>query len=171
MVDASDLKKCPGPLCNGALRPKSEFNRNRTRPSGIQAICRSCQQSRELVWRDDNREKYNAKRSAWLRAHPAQRALDKQNRLDRLAQAPGGEFDWSRADYQQRIAEYNFLCAYCSGPYQALDHVLPVSRGGGNEAANIVPACIKCNTSKGRKTLAEWHPESRWYNRRKKIAK
>lgn len=49
-------------------------------------------------------------------------------------------------------------CAYCGdidGPFQ-YDHLFPVSRGGSDEATNLVLACMPCNMAKGSKTLAEW---------------
>ena len=36
-----------------------------------------------------------------------------------------------------------------------LDHVLPKSRGGGNEWTNLVTSCFKCNLKKGNKTPDE----------------
>lgn len=49
-------------------------------------------------------------------------------------------------------------CVYCgclSGPFD-LDHVIPLSRGGGNSADNISVACASCNRSKSDKTPEEW---------------
>lgn len=49
-------------------------------------------------------------------------------------------------------------CAYCGdidGPFH-FDHIFPVSRGGSDEATNLVLACVPCNMSKGSRTLAEW---------------
>ena len=49
-------------------------------------------------------------------------------------------------------------CAYCgctSGPFE-LDHIIPVSRGGGNDQENLTCACRACNRSKGAKTVEEW---------------
>ena len=46
-------------------------------------------------------------------------------------------------------------CTYCgdeSGPFH-LDHVVPLSRGGGNIYGNLVVACAKCNVAKGDKLL------------------
>ncbi len=42
------------------------------------------------------------------------------------------------------------VCVYC-GRYSpaTVDHILPRSRGGKDEADNLVPACLPCNTSKG----------------------
>jgi hypothetical protein len=56
------------------------------------------------------------------------------------------------------FAEFGERCTYCgttSGPF-ALDHVVPVSRGGSNHYANLTPACVPCNASKGSRTLEEW---------------
>jgi 5-methylcytosine-specific restriction endonuclease McrA len=46
-------------------------------------------------------------------------------------------------------------CAYCRGPAETIDHVLPRSRGGGHDWDNVVAACAPCNHSKGDRTPAE----------------
>lgn len=53
----------------------------------------------------------------------------------------------------------NFTCQYC-GVQPGLesltfDHLVPRSKGGRTEWANIVTACFGCNSKKGHKTLAE----------------
>lgn len=51
-------------------------------------------------------------------------------------------------------------CQYCSACLREntahLDHVFPKSRGGWDDAANVVAACESCNCSKGARTPAEW---------------
>ncbi len=46
----------------------------------------------------------------------------------------------------------NFTCQYCgvSAPKIVLhlDHVLPISKGGDNSAANLITACLDCNLGK-----------------------
>jgi len=46
----------------------------------------------------------------------------------------------------------NFTCRYCgaSAPHTALaiDHVIPVVLGGGDDPTNLVTACIDCNAGK-----------------------
>lgn len=37
-----------------------------------------------------------------------------------------------------------------------IDHVLPVSKGGGNDPDNLVASCRNCNTEKGDMTLKEF---------------
>lgn len=52
----------------------------------------------------------------------------------------------------------NYTCQYCGerGKKLECDHVMPISRGGGNEESNLVTACFKCNRSKRDKTPKEW---------------
>jgi hypothetical protein len=58
------------------------------------------------------------------------------------------------------IARDGRQCRYCAkllGPRSALhlDHVIPLSRGGGDDAENLVVACARCNTRKGTRLLGE----------------
>ena len=48
-------------------------------------------------------------------------------------------------------------CAYCGydAPTQ-VDHVIPLSRGGTSDRANLVPACRPCNMDKLDFTVEEW---------------
>ncbi|GAU67323.1 hypothetical protein SSP35_04_04110 [Streptomyces sp. NBRC 110611] len=70
----------------------------------------------------------------------------------------------SRAPRRPRPAPYDRVeilarwagCAYCDGPAEELDHVLPFARGGRDVAANVVAACRNCNASKYTHTLACW---------------
>jgi hypothetical protein len=52
------------------------------------------------------------------------------------------------------------LCAYCAKPGKLhRDHVVPRSRGGPDNAMNIVMACPSCNSSKGDRLASEWMGE------------
>lgn len=63
---------------------------------------------------------------------------------------------WIRVE--KRLAIYlrdGFLCAYCGSALQdaapadvTLDHLLPRSAGGSNDATNLVTACRSCNSSR-----------------------
>jgi 5-methylcytosine-specific restriction endonuclease McrA len=49
-----------------------------------------------------------------------------------------------------------YQCVYCgSNKDLTLDHVVPKSRGGGNEWTNLVTSCFKCNLRKGNRTPEE----------------
>ena len=59
-------------------------------------------------------------------------------------------------------SEFNQCCAYCGSKSKqlTLDHVLASSKGGIDSWRNLVPACAKCNGSKGSKNLADWYTVS-----------
>ena len=49
-----------------------------------------------------------------------------------------------------------YECTYCGATkVLTLDHVIPKSRGGGNEWTNLVTSCFKCNLKKGNRTPDE----------------
>ena len=53
-------------------------------------------------------------------------------------------------------ARDNHQCVYCGSKKDlTLDHVLPKSRGGGNEWTNLVTSCFKCNLKKSNRTPDE----------------
>ena len=68
--------------------------------------------------------------------------------------------DWSmlRAAVLERD---HFTCVYCGAKGSALsplhvDHVIPLSRGGSNDPANLATACRECNCGKRDMTPEEW---------------
>lgn len=61
-----------------------------------------------------------------------------------------------RSDHPGKIRARDLLallplttCAYCAGPADTWDHVVPLSRGGVNALSNLTPCCEPCNRRKG----------------------
>lgn len=52
----------------------------------------------------------------------------------------------------------NYTCGYCGarGVKLECDHIVPVSKGGVHDDANLMTACKPCNRSKSGKHLTEW---------------
>lgn len=53
------------------------------------------------------------------------------------------------------------ICWYCGVdliPWKSfsVDHLIPISKGGGDEYANVVPCCRKCNIGKRDRNLEEF---------------
>lgn len=43
------------------------------------------------------------------------------------------------------LEAHDWSCAFCDGPFESIEHVIPLHDGGGTTAENCVPACISCN--------------------------
>lgn len=77
--------------------------------------------------------------------------------------------NWIRQE--KRLAIYirdNFVCMHCGmdlrtiqpgdGIRIELDHVIPASKGGSNQASNLITSCSACNAQRGNKDIEEVHP-------------
>ena len=55
---------------------------------------------------------------------------------------------------------FDCRCVYCGEQFKhtdlTLDHVKPRCKGGETVSQNLVPACLKCNQSKGSENWREW---------------
>ena len=62
------------------------------------------------------------------------------------------------AIYRQVIgdADNRAFCTYCDFIAAEVDHIIPVSRGGGDALENLTPACYECNREKRDLTVDEW---------------
>ncbi|TYQ10241.1 UNVERIFIED_ORG: 5-methylcytosine-specific restriction endonuclease McrA [Gordonia westfalica J30] len=45
-----------------------------------------------------------------------------------------------------------WICAYCDGPADTVDHIVPISQGGPSTFGNQVAACKSCNGFKANRT-------------------
>lgn len=63
------------------------------------------------------------------------------------------------------LEEFDYQCAYC-GETSDLeqDHAVPFSDNGTYEIGNIVPACRRCNASKGNKELFAWYQSQPFFD-------
>lgn len=61
--------------------------------------------------------------------------------------------------WAELCAAWKHRCAYCDLPLREdgeWEHVEPISRGGEDERANLVPSCQSCNVKKRDLFLLEW---------------
>ncbi len=107
---------------------------------------------------------------AWVTGDdfPVLDRIETLSAMDILVRAPGAggrpsakawarlrEIVWAR-DFAEGDVP---CCAYCGveGEPLVLDHRRPVSRGGSNHPANLLAACVPCNSAKGNKSWSEWY--------------
>lgn len=100
---------------------------------------------------------YSTKNKEGMGRNPERKKLMGQRgsrrREEREANAVGF---CSPSQLEARIEYYGYHCAYCPGPFEHVDHVIPLSKGGTAWPSNLVPACASCNCSKGAKNVWEW---------------
>lgn len=98
-------------------------------------------------WREANREAHRAYSKRWARENPDRCRIRDRNSQRRRALGR----DESSVAYAEILR--NDPCSYCGGPAGHIDHIVPVSDGGGNGWENLAAACISCNSRKRTKTL------------------
>lgn len=73
------------------------------------------------------------------------------------AQKAGVEDSLTLDQWGVLLESTGWRCAWCASDQNIqVEHLVPISRGGGNTADNVAPFCSFCNFSKGNKTALEW---------------
>jgi 5-methylcytosine-specific restriction endonuclease McrA len=69
-------------------------------------------------------------------------------------------------EWGECLKYFDNRCAYCGEEMKTVtvDHFVPVVKNGSLAKSNIVPACKRCNSSKGSKTFDNWYPKQEFYN-------
>lgn len=118
---------------------------------------------RARAWRLANRERHNTACNKWARNHK-DKVLERKHHWNQANKLRLCLYQHARrtrernargaatpTQIEARIALYGARCWRCDAPFQALDHVIPLTKGGTNWPANFRPICKPCNSSKGAK--------------------
>ncbi len=168
------------PKCS-VVKGHAGFSPDKSISTGRKSWCRECSNSHNRASRnsDEYRSKIRAYRSTpeikeRKNAYSRQYFSTDRGRdaIRRYANSPKGKAASARRRARERaledtlttqewsgiLAVHNNACAYCRRPFGAelkvtVDHRKPVSKGGPSTKENIVPACLRCNLSKGNR---EW---------------
>lgn len=174
------MKTC---ACCGETKPTGEFNRNRKTRDGRAYYCRPCAHLKAKESRERHPEAVKARHKKYARENAEQRreyfhqyymgnraellamskvwhqenrhsswAANYRVRCERLGLVPHVE-QFTQADL---FARYGDACAYCGGPFEELDHYVPVSKGGSHTLDNVRPSCTKCNAAKKDSSPDAW---------------
>lgn len=109
------------------------------------SVCNEARRVYDQKWRLNNPDKIKARRQRFEETHRTHRASYTRNYRARKTKAAGTA---TPQQVKDRIAFYGERCYLCRQPYQDIDHVIPLSRGGSNWPANLRPICKKCNGTK-----------------------
>lgn len=86
------------------------------------------------------------------------RAVLRNNAIIYRARKMGVFTTLTTSEWKGIVESYDHRCVYCNKKLTRveLDHVVPISMGGGHTADNVAPACRGCNASKNNKKLIVW---------------
>jgi hypothetical protein len=98
-----------------------------------------------------------AKARAWRKANPSVYRAANLRRRRLLANAVC--IPYSKEQLEAKMAYWGNACWVCGGPFEAIDHVKPLSRGGAEILANLRPICTSDNSSKNANW--PWSPPGR----------
>lgn len=159
------------------LKNPDEFAPDKKQKTGRKSFCRACDASHQKVLRKT--DEYRKKRRAYRQQPGVkQRELaynhayfateNGREKIRKYANSPKGHLARARrrereveaestltaVDWEEILLVHGNACAYCHrsfGPAlrPTIDHKKALARGGSGAKENIVPACLRCNHSKG----------------------
>lgn len=110
--------------------------------------------ARRAGYTEEQRQEQRDYQKAWAKRNQPALTVYQATRRARLRN--GG--DLTPVEWLAILEEFDNACAYCQtreGVLQ-MEHLTPLSRGGRNTHANVVPACGSCNCRKGTRTLLQF---------------
>lgn len=168
-VKAPSYKACP--VCEKVL-PASAFHASIASKDRLSWSCRECRNARARVRRNNDiensrrrcregqRKAYSTEEGKvrlrnnayrWAKRNPEKAKAIQHNRRAESV----GKLDPEK--WKNRLDYYGGKCVYCNTENDiTIEHRIPISRGGTNLPANLVPACKSCNCKKGTKTETEF---------------
>lgn len=168
-----ECKYAQGREYHAKWRAKPE-NKSRMNARSAQWRIENLEREKELnkKWRSENRERKKASNQAWYEnvgkhtrdrdtlnenqrrwreSNPERFAILNRANVNkrRVLMKDNQVIHFTAEQLASRLDYYGNKCWICKvGPYEHLDHVKPVSKGGAHMLANLRPACAKCNLSK-----------------------
>ena len=80
--------------------------------------------------------------------------------MDRIKELTRKRMEEYRARKREGVTSAGEKCVYCGKPANAVDHLIPKSKGGLDKNWNLVPCCKSCNSSRKDKDLADFLNDS-----------
>lgn len=141
--------------------PIAEFHRG-TGSGQRQNYCKTCMKAkaRARLSRPEVAEANRQRAREWGRANRPRQAEGRRRHRSRHPEAQrlytarlrarraGVASTLTVQEWQEIVGRFEARCAYCPAPFETIDHVVPLTKGGANEASNVVPACKSCNSAK-----------------------
>lgn len=152
-----------GCRCTACVKASSDYHTAYRERQGLLKLRAS-----KLASYHKNKSKYKPKHDLWVSNNQTLVAAFRRNwRLknrnkyiaSRLARRRRSRNASGKATAEQITARMEYFgnaCAYCGGPFEHVEHGIPLCRGGTNWPSNLRPSCAICNAKKGKKTVREF---------------
>lgn len=136
--------------------------------------CRSCvrdhARDRARVRREQQPEKVQAAKKRHSQSERGRKWKRKRSVIDNNARRQrrcGAAYFWTWDHWQFALQWWGGRCAYCGGSADEQDHFVPLSAPDcpGTVPGNMVPACGRCNRSKGAKLADAWGLDAERHDR------
>ena len=142
-----------------AARASAYYHANRSKVRAkdrgkyrVDAGYRDGQKQRAARWGKENQQRRRELvRASYYRNLARSRSVKRASEQRRRAWKVGLSGDVTPLQIEARVAFYGWRCWMCGDPYDCIDHVKPLAKGGFHLPANIRPACSHCNSQKGAK--------------------
>ena len=125
---------------------------------------RSAMLARAKIYRDSHKEEKRARDKAWQEANPDRVRVHKRiSQAKRRAQVRGSTEHHTSGDVDRLYKNQRGKCACCRKPIAKgyhVDHVIALSKGGGNGPLNIQLLCPTCNIRKNAKDPIDFMQEN-----------
>ena len=136
-------------------RDRERYAANREQKVARASIYNAAHRKEKKEYNKEYSIRHPDRQRLFYATHPGKITEYKQRRRARKINAGGNGITVKQ--WHNMKEEYNRLCAYCNQEKPlAMDHVVPLAKGGRHDVDNIVPACRSCNASKGNKPLLIW---------------
>lgn len=179
IIKSMDTKTCP--KCKKVLAI-TEFHKDRSRPDGVYSYCKKCNYRNARKYIETKPEYYKEYQEQYRQSHleelqkygreyskkryQTHKEIYRQYVIEYRARKRGNKAPCA-ADIKQRVEQCYNSCVYCGGPYEHLDHVVPVSTGGVDAIHNLVPSCSRCNLSKNNTDWGLWYGKQSFYDEKR----
>lgn len=151
------------------VKPSKQFYFEKYSAGGLLGHCISCDKKRQEIYRAKrrkpivrkdpevikvNRRKIKARYKKTVKGKIANTlALHRRKAILKAVESE----NYTPTQVLNRFAEFGNKCAYCGYIGKiTIDHFIPISKSGADKIENIVPACVKCNSSKNNKNPETW---------------
>lgn len=174
ITDLPPEKRC---ISCGEWKSAKEFYQVKYSADGLLGHCKICDAKKQSDARakrrvpkipkdaeliKENRRKTKRRYKKTLKGKIA-KTRELQRRRARLLQVEMEKY--TPTQIIARFADFENKCAYCESVEKlSIDHFIPISKKGADCLFNIVPACIKCNSSKYNKNPEVWFKKQTFFS-------